>query len=299
MEKAFELAEFKDERKAQYVNYYLKDEASFWWKSSKALLEGNDLSWEKFTEMFLEKYLPTYMQDQLEMKFLDLKQEDTSVAEYEKVGWGTASLTGAKRRLQANALLHFSNERFVLLSKSCIPVYNFPTVYRYLIGSEQSFVQSFDDPSRYGCGRYSSKMQPDIQLEDWRKGSQWFEINHDLDTKVVSDTKYYALFKKYCLLACYPDEHYLPTYVHMFYGTCNSKRSVTYVDWTLGGPHPATFTAENITKTFMKYIRNSGLLCEYNGDWTPLCHVFARKFAPRALNPLLNLTSTVLGFQEL
>lgn len=141
-------------------------------------------------------------------------------------------------------------------------------------------------------------MQPDIQLEDWRKGSQWFEINRDVATKVISDTKYYALFKKYCLPACYPDEHYLPTYLHMFYGTLNSNRSVTYVDWTLGGPHPATFTAENITETFMQYIRNSGLLCEYNGDWTPICYLFARKFAPNALEPLLNLTSTVLGFQE-
>ncbi|XP_074328360.1 glycosyltransferase BC10-like [Apium graveolens] len=141
----------------------------------------------------------------------------------QKVRWGTASLTGAKRHLEANALLHFSNERFFLLSESCIQVYNFPTVYRYLIGSKQSFVQSFDDPSRYGRGHYSSKMQPDIQLEDWRKGSQWFEINRVLAIEVVSDTKYYALFKKYCLPACYPDEHYLPTYVHMFYGTCNSK----------------------------------------------------------------------------
>ncbi|KAL8124091.1 hypothetical protein AgCh_011915 [Apium graveolens] len=83
MEKAFELAEVNDDKKAQYASYYLKDEASFWWESSKALLEGKDLSWEKFTEMFLEKYLPSYMQDQLEMKFLDLRQEDMSVAEYE------------------------------------------------------------------------------------------------------------------------------------------------------------------------------------------------------------------------
>ncbi|KAL8095604.1 hypothetical protein AgCh_036864 [Apium graveolens] len=83
MEKAFELAEVKDDKKAQYASYYLKDEASFWWESSKALLEGKDLTREKFTEMFLEKYLSSYMQDQLEMKFLDLRQEDMSVAEYE------------------------------------------------------------------------------------------------------------------------------------------------------------------------------------------------------------------------
>ncbi|KAL8104853.1 hypothetical protein AgCh_028863 [Apium graveolens] len=48
MEKAFELAEVKDEKKAQYISYYLKNEASFWWESSKDLLEGKDLSWEKF-----------------------------------------------------------------------------------------------------------------------------------------------------------------------------------------------------------------------------------------------------------
>ncbi|KAL8113555.1 hypothetical protein AgCh_020762 [Apium graveolens] len=81
--KASELAEVKDDKKAQYASYYVKDEASFWWESLKALLEGKDLTWEKFTEMFLEKYLPSYMQDQLEMKFLDLRQEDMSVAEYE------------------------------------------------------------------------------------------------------------------------------------------------------------------------------------------------------------------------
>ncbi|XP_074346555.1 uncharacterized protein LOC141685344 [Apium graveolens] len=83
IEKVFELAEVKDDKKAQYTSYYLKDEASYWWESSKALLEGKVITWEKFTEMFLEKYFPIYMQDQLEMKFLNLRQEDMTVAEYE------------------------------------------------------------------------------------------------------------------------------------------------------------------------------------------------------------------------
>ncbi|KAL8124095.1 hypothetical protein AgCh_011917 [Apium graveolens] len=61
----------------------IKAQSCFRWESSKALLEGKDLKWEKFTEMFLEKYLLSYMQDQLEMKFLDLRQEDILVAEYE------------------------------------------------------------------------------------------------------------------------------------------------------------------------------------------------------------------------
>ncbi|XP_009589409.1 glycosyltransferase BC10-like isoform X2 [Nicotiana tabacum] len=73
-----------------------------------------------------------------------------------EVEWGSVTLVDAERRLLANALLDFSNERFVLLSDSCIPLYNFSTVYKYLIGSIHSFVGSYDDPSRYGRGRYSS-----------------------------------------------------------------------------------------------------------------------------------------------
>ncbi|KAA8545436.1 hypothetical protein F0562_020220 [Nyssa sinensis] len=165
-----------------------------------------------------------------------------------KVEWGTISLADAERRLLANALLDFSNERFVLLSESCIPVYNFPTVYKYLIESVHSFVEAYDDPSRYGRGRYSRRMQPHIKLADWRKGSQWFELNRTLAVVVVSDTKYYTIFRKYCLPACYPDEHYIPTYLHMFYGSLNANRTVTWVDWSMGGPHPATYGKANITE---------------------------------------------------
>ncbi|KAL2547698.1 Core-2/I-branching beta-1 [Forsythia ovata] len=110
------------------------------------------------------------------------------------VEWGSVSLVDAEKWLLANALLYFSNERFVLLSESCILIYNFPTVYKYLTGSIHSFVESYDDPSRYGRGRYSRHMLPDIRLADWRKGSQWFELNRALAVKIVAATKYYTLF---------------------------------------------------------------------------------------------------------
>ncbi|CAK9134204.1 unnamed protein product [Ilex paraguariensis] len=212
------------------------------------------------------------------------------------VRWGSVSLVDAEKRLLANALLDFSNERFVLLSESCIPVYSFPTVYKYLIESVYSFVESYDDPTRYGRGRYNRAMKPDIKLPDWRKGSQWFELNRTLAVALVSDIKYYKIFKKYCRPSCYPDEHYLPTYLHMFYGALNSNRTVTYVNWSLGGPHPATFSAVNITESFIRSIRSNGTLCSYNSGKTDVCHLFARKFTSSALEPLLNLTSTVMEF---
>lgn len=212
------------------------------------------------------------------------------------VQWGTVRLMDAERRLLSNALLDFSNERFVLLSESCIPVYNFPTVYEYLTSSDHSFVDMYDDPSRDGRGRYSAYMLPHITLRQWRKGSQWFEMDRDLATYIVADTVYYALFRKYCKPACYPDEHYIPTYLNIFHGPRSANRSVTWVDWSQGGPHPARFKAENVTEGFVRSIRNNGMLCSYNSDATSLCYLFARKFAPSALEPLLNLSSSVMEF---
>lgn len=213
-----------------------------------------------------------------------------------RVDWGSVSLVDAEKRLLANALLDFSNERFVLLSESCIPVYNFPIVYEYLIGSSHSYVQSYDDPSRYGRGRYSRWMYPVIKLKDWRKGSQWFEMNRTVAILTLSDTKYYKLFKNYCHPSCYPDEHYIPTFLHKLYGPLNSNRSVTWVDWSLGGPHPANFSRGNITVDLIQDIRNNGSLCSYNTGNIPVCFLFARKFNPSALEPLFELAYSVMKF---
>lgn len=203
----------------------------------------------------------------------------------------------AEKRLLANALLDFSNERFILISESCIPVYDFPTVYKYLTLSTQSFVEAYDDPSRYGRGRYSRSMLPDIKLKHWRKGSQWFELNRALAVNIIADTKYYELFKWYCKPACYPDEHYIPTFLNMFYGSFNSNRTITWVDWSRGGPHPAAFGAADITEKFITDIREgNGTTCMYNSKETGVCYLFARKFAASALEPLLNLTTTLLKF---
>ncbi|KAL5982847.1 hypothetical protein ACLOJK_016924 [Asimina triloba] len=212
------------------------------------------------------------------------------------VKWGSIELADAERRLLANALLDFSNERFVLLSESCIPVYDFTTVYKYITGSVHSFVDTYDDPGRYGRGRYSRQMLPDIKLMHWRKGSQWFELNRALAVNIVADTKYYTLFRKYCKPSCYPDEHYFPTLINMFFGAMNANRSLTWVDWSRGGPHPATFGAADITESFVRALRYNGTDCMYNSGKTSICYLFARKFAPSALGPLLNLTSTVMNF---
>lgn len=155
----------------------------------------------------------------------------------------------AERRLLANALLDLSNERFVLLSESCIPLYSFKTVYDYLTKSTTSFVESYDKASPVSRGRYNRRMKPHITIEQWRKGAQWFEMKHELAQEVVTDKKYYLLFKRYCKPGCYSDEHYIPTFLTMKFAKKNTNRTLTWVDWSKGGPYPAKFFRMDVTSS--------------------------------------------------
>ncbi|KAJ0037767.1 hypothetical protein Pint_22005 [Pistacia integerrima] len=209
------------------------------------------------------------------------------------VGWGDVNMVEAERRLLANALLDFSNERFVLLSESCIPLFNFTTIYSYLMNSTQNFVELYDLEGPVGRGRYSPEMGPKISIDQWRKGSQWFQIDRDLAIEIVSDKTYFPLFQNYCKGNCYADEHYLPTFVHMKFAEKNANRTLTWVDWSYGGPHPRRFIRSGVTVEFLKKLR-SGYSCEYNGNSTNICYLFARKFLPNTLDRLLRSAPTVL-----
>lgn len=200
--------------------------------------------------------------------------------------WGRMSMCDAERRLLANALLDISNERFVLLSESCIPVYNFSIVYRYITESKHSFMGVFDDPGPFGRGRYNDNMAPEVNITEWRKGSQWFEINRKLALYITEDTTFYPKFSEFCRPACYVDEHYFPTMLTIKAGDLLANRSITYVDWSRGGPHPATFGKADITEAFFKRL-HEGHSCVYNKRNSSVCFLFARKFAPSALEPLL------------
>ncbi|RID68309.1 hypothetical protein BRARA_C00477 [Brassica rapa] len=183
----------------------------------------------------------------------------------------------AERRLLANALLDISNEWFVLVSESCIPLFNFTTIYTYLSQSKHSFMDAFDDNGPFGRGRYNDNMEPQVPIAKWRKGSQWFE------------------FREFCRPACYSDEHYFPTMLTIEKPMALANRSVTWTDWSRGGSHPATFGESDITENFFQKIFD-GVNCTYNGRNTSMCYLFARKFAPSALEPLLHIAPKIMGF---
>uniref|UniRef100_A0A2N9GWN1 Uncharacterized protein n=1 Tax=Fagus sylvatica TaxID=28930 RepID=A0A2N9GWN1_FAGSY len=252
--------------------------------------------WERFFKGHEELYsiyvhsLPSYDANYPPSSVFYNRQIPSQVAE-----WGRMSMCDAERRLLANALLDISNEWFVLLSEACIPLHNFSIVYRYISRSRYSFMGSFDELGPYGRGRYNEKMSPVVNLTNWRKGSQWFEVNRELAVKIVEDITYYPKFKEFCTPACYVDEHYFQTMLSIQIPHLMSNRSLTYVDWSRGGAHPATFGKADIKEEFFKKIFESKI-CLYNNQPSSLCFLFARKFAPSSLDPLLELSSTVLGF---
>lgn len=91
------------------------------------------------------------------------------------------------------------------------------------------------------------------------------------------------------------DEHYIPTFVTMKFGERNSNRSLTWVDWSRGGPHPARYGRLEVTVELLERMR-SGSECEYNGGNTTTCFLFARKFLPNALDRLLRFAPKLMGF---
>ncbi|XP_039119580.1 glycosyltransferase BC10-like [Dioscorea cayenensis subsp. rotundata] len=227
-----------------------------------------------------------------------------------KVGWGKISMVDAEKRLLANALQDTSNQHFVLLSDSCVPLHNFDYVYSYLIETNLSYVDCFEDPGPHGSGRYSEHMLPEIEKSDFRKGAQWFSVKRQHALLILADNLYYTKFKHYCRPGmegrnCYSDEHYLPTLFHMVDPGGIANWSITHVDWSEGKWHPKAYRAQDISYELLKnitYISESYHItsderkqerrdpCLWNGMKRP-CYLFARKFYPEALDSLMHLFS--------
>ncbi|XP_010526371.1 PREDICTED: uncharacterized protein LOC104803954 [Tarenaya hassleriana] len=227
----------------------------------------------------------------------------------DEVVWGGISMIDAERRLLANALRDPENQQFVLLSDSCVPLRSFEYIYNYLMYTNISFVDCFDDPGPHGSGRHMDHMLPEIPKKDFRKGAQWFTMKRQHAVVIMADSLYYSKFRDYCRPGvegnknCIADEHYLPTFFHMLDPGGISNWTVTHVDWSERKWHPKTYLPEDITPKFLKnltsidtYLHVTSLgkgeetysPCLWNGIKRP-CYLFGRKFHPKTLDKLLDL----------
>lgn len=219
------------------------------------------------------------------------------------ITWGGPNMVRAERRLLASALLDPANERFVLLSESCVPIHNYTYVYDYFFAANVSYITSHQT-----AWRYKPKMAPLIHKEQFMKGSQWLTLIRDHAIMVVNDTRFYD--KIIATGSLVPDESYIQTMIPMLDPARVMMRGVEYVHWRyITSRHPMTYTKEDVTLELIRSIQEStrppveivGFLqlrhhpqCKLNGRPHP-CFLFARKFAPDAVDSMRTM-GQALGY---
>ncbi|CAN8305418.1 unnamed protein product [Cochlearia groenlandica] len=251
-----------------------------------------------------------FNEDTTRSKYFYGRQVNNSI----KVIWGESSMIAAERLLLSSALEDISNQRFLLLSDSCVPLYEFGYIYRYIISSPRSFVDSFVHTTET---RYSEKMSPVIPEEKWRKGSQWVSLIRSHAEVIVNDDIVFPVFEKLCKRCppigtkeawlflqqgrrnCIPDEHYVQTLLKMRGLESEiDRRTLTYTVWNVSGTkyqakswHPVTFTSENTGPAQINQIKNIDHVnyeSESRTEWCKAgskpvpCYLFARKFTKEA-----------------
>ncbi|KAK9207898.1 hypothetical protein WN944_000247 [Citrus x changshan-huyou] len=220
----------------------------------------------------------------------------------------TPTLSSAARRLLAHALLHDpGNYMFALLSPSCIPIHPFDFTYRTLVNSEKSFIEILkDEPGQYDrwAARGDNAMLPEVKLEDFRIGSQFWVLTRKHARLVVSDRRIWDKFDKPCEYerrgSCYPEENYFPTLLHMRDPRGCVPATLTHVDWSVNiDGHPREYQESDVGPELIMRLRNGRP--RYGDDGTngsdstlrerhhPF--LFARKFSRGSIQPLLSIAN--------
>jgi len=97
---------------------------------------------------------------------------------------------------------------------------------------------------------------------------------------------------------CLIDEHYLPTMLNILEPSKRANQTLTYFVFPNNGttsPHLFQWEPEMNTQEWIHELKE-GYKFTYNGHREyNSCHLFARKFSPQTLEPLLKFIPIVLG----
>ncbi|CAH2077253.1 unnamed protein product [Thlaspi arvense] len=221
----------------------------------------------------------------------------------------TPTLAAAARRLIAYALLDDpQNYMFALISPSCVPIRSFDFTYKTLVSSRKSFIEILkDEPWQFDrwAARGPIAMLPEVRLEEFRIGSQFWVLKRRHARVVARDRRIWAKFNKTCVRedTCYPEENYFPTLLNMRDPRGCVPATLTHVDWTINdGGHPRMYEAEEVVPELIVRLRNTQPRYGEDGingsDWSAIKRndpfLFARKFSPESLEPLLGMAKSVL-----
>ena len=215
--------------------------------------------------------------------------------------WGGSSLVRAERVLLRAALeaTDRDNARFVLLSESCVPVFDFPFVREYLLRGEKSFVEAALDPQLRHPG--PAMAADGVPRWAWRKGSQWFALTRDHARLVTDDDRIFGAFDRHCGVAvdrsarvenasleagasserrgkkfCAPDEHYVPTLLTLLGRERElENRGVTYANWwPVTRRHPKRYAVQEAREAVETIRGKTRLDALLDGDDARSCGYF-------------------------
>ncbi|CAK0784365.1 hypothetical protein CVIRNUC_007569 [Coccomyxa viridis] len=192
-----------------------------------------------------------------------------------KASWGGFELVDIAKALFGAALQDPANQKMVLLSESCLPLYPPTLTYAQLISEPKSRINACsNEGARWQAmpWRWHPKMAraKDAQITPalWRKTSQWIALERELAAAVAGDTAVANMFRQSCLevdwddelerhYECYSDEHYMPVLL-AFKGLENKTDcvgSLTNVDWSENKPHPWSYTPEEVNVATIRRLR--------------------------------------------
>ncbi|CAI9105788.1 OLC1v1004801C1 [Oldenlandia corymbosa var. corymbosa] len=210
------------------------------------------------------------------------------------------TLISAARRLLATAMLDDPlNAYFALISQHCIPLHSFNYLYGFLFDIHKlrknldylSYIEILSE-SEFLWDRYNARgenvMTPEVHFDQFRVGSQFFTLTRRHALKVIEDRRLWRKFKLPCINveSCYPEEHYFPTLLSMEDPNGCTKYTLTRVNWTdsVNG-HPHTYYPPEVSPQLIHTLRESNSSYSY---------MFARKFSPDCLNPLMEMADSVI-----
>ncbi|XP_028124253.1 uncharacterized protein LOC114321269 [Camellia sinensis] len=81
IEKLFKVFPCTGAQKVQLATFILEDDVRRWWILVRD--DNMDVTWTRFPEIFYEKYFPQCVRDRKVVEFMELKQGNKSIAEYE------------------------------------------------------------------------------------------------------------------------------------------------------------------------------------------------------------------------
>jgi len=168
--------------------------------------------------------------------------------------WGDISLVQATINLFKEAFLDNNNKKFILLSDSCLPLYDFEYIYNKVLENNITYIHQLPwDSNKMKKERYSKLLNPEqIDFKYFRKQSQWLIFSRDDYTFLINHIKHINDYKN--MFA--PDEQF---FINLFtqYKRQFINQITTYVDWS-NKTSPIEF--DKLDKQLIDIARDSGSL---------------------------------------